>query len=206
LNGPRGLTPYLEALEAAREAPGRVAIQLRDKALNDATFAAVTRELVPHARLANVPLLVNERLAIALGEGAQGVHLPERAESVAEHRAMSPAGFWVAASVHDEEGVARRRDADALVLGPFGVVAGKAAPMTETSFARCVANARQPVLALGGIRTSQDVARALRWGAFGIAVQQTISHAPQGGEALRAWVTALNEARAERDLSTKLRG
>lgn len=151
-----------------------------------------------------MPVLVNERLAIALQERAQGVHLPERASSVGEHRAQAPAGFLVAASVHDEAGVLRRADADALVLGPLGVVAGKGVPMTELSFTQCIAKARQPVLALGGIRTSQDVLRALQWGAFGIAVQQTISHAPQGGAALRRWLDALNEARAQQGLSTKL--
>ena len=182
-----------------------MALQLRDKHLDDAAFTAITRELIPHARAARVPLLVNERLAIGLQEGAQGVHLPERAHSVAKHRAQAPAGFLVAASVHDEAGVARRYDADVLMLGPLGAVAGKGAPMGEAQFTRCIAKAQQPVLALGGIRTSQDVLQALRWGAFGIAVQQTISHAPQGGAALRGWLDTLNEARAQRGLSTKLR-
>lgn len=157
------------------------------------------------ARNARVPVLVNERVEIARAEGAQGVHLPERAASVATHRAGSPEGFLVAASVHDEAGVTRRSDADMLVLGPLGSVAGKGAPMSEAQFTKCIAGARQPVLALGGIRTSQDVLQALRWGAFGIAVQQTISHAPQGGAALRGWLKALNDARAQRGLSTKLR-
>ena len=180
-------------MEAASETPGRVALQLRDKQLDDAAFTAITRELLPQARKARVPLLMNERLAVALQEGAQGVHLPERAASVAEHRARGPAGFLVGASVHDEVGVTRRSDADMLVLGPLGSVAGKGAPMTETQFTRCIARARQPVL------------QALRWGAFGIAVQQTISHAPQGGAALRGWLEALNDARAQLGLSTKLR-
>ena len=95
--------------------------------------------------------------------------------------------------------------ADVLVLGPLEAVEGKNPPLSDASFADCVATAVQPVLALGGIRTSLEVRRALRLGAHGIAVQRAFSHAPHGGEALSTWLQHLNEARANGVLSTKLR-
>ena len=161
---------------------------------------AAGRVLHPLASRAGVPLLVNEREAVAHQLHADGLHLPERAP-------LAPRGAltWIAASAHDATGVRRRSDADVLVLGPLGHVEAKNPPMTDEAFTNCVQHAVQPVLALGGIRTSADVARALRLGAFGIAVLQTISHAEHGGTAMLGWLEALNEARAGFALSTKLR-
>jgi thiamine-phosphate pyrophosphorylase len=63
-----------EALSAV--APGSVAIQLREKDLDTRPLLDLASALLPLCRARNAPLLVNDRIDIALALGLDGVHLP----------------------------------------------------------------------------------------------------------------------------------
>lgn len=182
------LARAIAAIEAAP--PGRVAVQARWKDEADDVVLARTRRLLEVARPRGVPVLVNGRLDLVTASGADGVHLPEAGLDIDAVRASLPRGL-VGASVHDAVGLSRRRDADFVVLGPVGDVPGKAT-ISDLQFATISSTAHVPVLALGGVRDADDVARALRLGAHGVAVQRAILEASDPAAALITLVRALD--------------
>ncbi len=195
-HAPRGLAPYLEALANVSLA-GRWALQLRDHDADDAALRASLRDLVAFARSADVPLLVGcaslARAALAMEEGASGVHLPERGPDARDVRRIVGADGWIGASVHDGVGVGRRarEGVDLLVVGPVRAIAGKGRPLSSEALAELTRSSPVPVLALGGVRAADDVIAARRAGCAGVAVRDVIARSGAGGAALatvRAWL------------------
>ena len=62
-------------------------LQLRDKTASDAAMVAQARRLKPLCTAAGVPLIVNDRLAVALAAGADGLHVGQGDGDVAAMRA-----------------------------------------------------------------------------------------------------------------------
>lgn len=121
----------------------------------------------PHARES---LLVNHDIELARELGI-GVHL--RAAQLRELRERPlPRNAWVGASCHDakELELAAQLGADFATLSPVNTTASHPAaePLGWERFAQCVADARLPVYALGGIGPD-DLDRALAAGAQGVA-------------------------------------
>src|SRR5256885_6845916 len=79
-----------EALAGARAAPGRVAVQLREKDLDARSLCELARALRPVTAPAGAELFINDRLDVALAAGADGVHLGGGALSVEQARSTSP--------------------------------------------------------------------------------------------------------------------
>jgi thiamine-phosphate pyrophosphorylase len=142
----------------------------------------------------DVPVLVNDRVEVAIATGADGVHLKESGIAVEDARARLGARVLVGASCHDADGVARRGSADYLVLGPFASVPGKGPPLGEARFAEIARRARPPVLALGGIDAS-STPRAIRAGAHGVAVTRAILASDDPARATRALLEAIGTMR-----------
>ena len=76
--------------EAAREAAagGVTLLQLRDKTGSTRDMVAATRAIVAALEGTGVPLLVNDRVDVALAAGAQGVHLGQDDMQVADARRL----------------------------------------------------------------------------------------------------------------------
>lgn len=200
---PRGLEPYLEAL-ADPALAGRWALQLRDHDADEERLRATIRDLAEPARRAHVPLLVGaaslERVRLAREEGATGAHLPERGPDAREVRAILGVDGWIGASIHDLAGHARRaaQGVDLVVVGPLRVVDGKGTPLTEPQLRALTARGGPPALALGGIRTAEDVAFARSTGCAGVSVRDLMARARSGAEVVRALRATLdgNETQA----------
>jgi thiamine-phosphate pyrophosphorylase len=94
-----------EALAGARQAPGRVAVQLREKDLGGRALLDLARALRAVTAAAGAALFVNDRLDVALAAGADGVHLTRGSLVAADVRALAPA-LAIAASTHHEAEVA----------------------------------------------------------------------------------------------------
>lgn len=166
---------------------GVTAVQLRLKAASDAELLELARVLV---EALPVPVLINDRLDIALAAGAAGVHLgaedlpPERA------RRIAPAGFIVGATVGNAEEAGRGRAADFWGIGPLHSTATKA----DAGAALGLAGAREllahgggkPAVLIGGVRPT-DVAPAREAGFAGVAVASGILAAPDVAAAARAY-------------------
>jgi thiamine-phosphate diphosphorylase len=152
-------------------AGGATAVQVRWKPAPAGEVAAVARALV--AALP-VPVLVNDRLDVALAVGAAGVHLGPDDVPPGPLAAHFPAGFIVGISVGSpEEARGAYAGASYWSVGPCYVTASKAdagPPLGPAGFARLAALAPPgvPVIGIGGI--TRDNAGAIRKaGAAGVA-------------------------------------
>ena len=146
-------------------------IQLRERDLEAADLASVARDLLAVTGGTATRLVVNDRLDVALGCGADGVHLRSDSIPVADARRIAPEGFLIGRSVHGVEAAAQAAGADYLVAGTLFPTASKPAShalLGLDGLRAIVSAARAPVLAIGGISEAQCDAVA-RTGAAGIA-------------------------------------
>jgi len=170
-----GLTPAA-LVERAALAPARGAhlIQVRERDLDDAALLALVTGVIQAVRGAGVPVIVNDRVDVALAAGAAGVHLRGDSPPAARIRTIVPSGFLVGRSVHTLEEIdaaAASGGCDYLMFGTVFPSAGKPAghPVAGLDgLARAVLHSRLPVVAIGGMTPDReaDVARA---GAAGLA-------------------------------------
>lgn len=158
------VTPALVWLRSPRGTPARA-------------LADVARKLLAVTNAAGGLLLVGDRVDVALVTGADGVHLPEHALQPHDAREFARGReLIVSVAVHDRAGVIAARDhADALVISPFGEVAGKGAALGEAGF-RALRDAAGEcfTVALGGITTREDSTRARRAGADAVAARRAL--------------------------------
>lgn len=131
-------------------------------------------------------------------DGMCGVHLPRDVDPAAARAALGP-DVRLGASAHDAAELARAAaaGADYATLSPLFPTASKpgATALGLEVFARLVAGAALPVLALGGIGPAR-VAAALDAGAAGVAVQGAVTRASDPAAAVAAMRQALEAARS----------
>ena len=158
------------SLALAAERGGATAVQLRLKQVDARELVTLARRLVAALR---VPIVVNDRLDVALAAGAHGVHLGPDDLPVDAVRRLVPSGFIIGASVGGAAEAARGRAADYWGVGPWRVTATKAdagAPLGGDGFAEVVRLAGDiPCIAIGGVRPG-DVSAVRAAGGAGVAV------------------------------------
>lgn len=149
---------------------GVTSVQLRLKRLPPRELLACARELV---LALPVPVLVNDRLDVALAAGAAGVHLGPDDLPVRLARRIVPDGFLIGASVGHSGEAATARGADYWGVGPWRATPTKAdaGPALGADGFRAVLSAAEgiPGVAIGGIRPA-DVEVVLAAGGVGVAV------------------------------------
>lgn len=186
-DGPTGLVRRAQAAVAG----GATMVQLRLKAVEPRALVDVARALV--AALP-VPVVVNDRLDVALAAGAAGVHLGADDIPPAAARVLAPRGFIVGASVGDEGEVPDAAAADYVGIGPVFGTASKAdagPAIGVARFEKLRQLAGRPAVAIGGIEVT-NVAQLAGAGAAGIAVIRAVLGAPDPEGAARALITAMN--------------
>jgi thiamine-phosphate diphosphorylase len=160
----------LVALVRAAEQGGITSVQLRLKAARADQLALIGRALL---RAVSIPLIINDRLDVALAIGAHGVHLGPDDVPVAVARRIAPPGFIIGASVGLERELENGATADYWGVGPWSSTGTKqdaGAALGGAGFARIASQAAgRPCVAIGGIRP-EDVPAALAAGAVGVAV------------------------------------
>ena len=125
-------------------AGGVTMVQLREKGINTGEFFAVAQELRDMTRRRGIPLIINDRLDIALAVRADGVHLGQDDLPLKEARRIAGGEFIIGVSAHNpEEALAAERDV------------------------------RIPVISIGGIGPD-NAAEVIRAGASGVAVISAI--------------------------------
>ena len=147
-----------ESLVAAAEvAPlGTVALQLREKDLGGRDLYELARKLRKICTRTGTPLIVNDRVDVAIASGADGVHLPFDSIGVSMARKLLGPTPLIGISSHSPPDVANaaREAADFTVFAPVYDPISK--PPTTHAWgpaglaAACRAGAI-PVFALGGI-------------------------------------------------------
>ncbi len=188
----------LAALAAAAATGGATMLQVRAKTLGPGTLLTLTHHVLDAAP--HLPVLVNDRLDVALAAGAAGCHLGQDDFPIAEARAMAPAGFVLGGSAGTaaEAALAAAAGADYLGIGPIHVTAHKAdagGAIGAAGFARVRAAAPPglPAVAIGGM-TAADVRALVGAGAAGVAVIGAVLDAADPEGAVRALREAVEAA------------
>ncbi len=148
----------ISACEAALTAapPGALALQLREKDLPARELYELALRLREICTRAGAPLIVNDRVDVAMASNADGVHLPFDSIGVSMARKLLGPTRLIGVSSHSPPDVAgaAREGADFAVFGPIFDPLSK--PATRPAWgasgleAACRAGAI-PVFALGGI-------------------------------------------------------
>ena len=185
----KGRDPVAECRQAARGGATMIQVRLKDAPPRD--VAALTRSLV--GALA-VPVIVNDRVDVALAAGAAGAHLGQDdlpLDRVRPHVPPPPA-FLLGVSVGTPAEADRVRGwrADYWSVGPCfatGTKPDAGPPLGAEGFARLarLAPTGTPVIAIGGIGAANAAAVA-RAGAAGIAVIGAVWSATDPAGAARA--------------------
>jgi thiamine-phosphate pyrophosphorylase len=175
--------------DVAREAVagGVTAVQLREKHLPTRLFVEQARTLVALLRPLGIPLIVNDRLDVALAADADGVHVGQDDMMAADVRRLVGRRMVVGLSVTtlDE---AKRVDADIVDyvgIGPVFATSTKldaARPLGLEGTAAICRVLRVPAVAIGGI-DADTAAAILAAGVQGIALVSAICSAVQPREA-----------------------
>ena len=142
------------ALSAA--APATVALQLREKDLPARELYQLALRLREICTRAGVPLIVNDRVDVAIAADADGVHLPFDSIGVSMARKLLGPKRLIGVSSHSPPDVsgASREGADFAVFGPVFDPLSKAAtgPAWGVSGLKAACRAGAiPVFALGGM-------------------------------------------------------
>lgn len=167
-------------------------VQTRNKAASARDLLALARALVGTL---SVPVIVNDRVDVALAAGAAGVHLGQDDTPLDRLRPHMPPEFIMGLSVGTAVEAERVRawPADYWSVGPCFATTNKpdaGAPLGAAGFGRLarLAPHETPVIGIGGI-TAGNAAGIVRAGAAGVAVIAAVwslSDPAAGARALRA--------------------
>jgi thiamine-phosphate pyrophosphorylase len=172
----------LLARAAERLAARPACLQLRAKRIGAADLRRTAALLLPACRAAGVPLLVNDRLDVALAAGADGVHLGQGDLPLLDAvRMRASPRFIIGVSTHDlaQAQAASRDGADYIGFGPIFATQTKADAEQAVGLAQlrevCAA-VSLPVVAIGGI-TLATVDAVAATGASAAAIIAAIDQA-----------------------------
>jgi len=181
-------------VEAAVEG-GVTAVQLRAKDLGTRDILVLARRLVERLEKRRIPLLVNDRVDVALAGGAAGVHLGQDDLPPADARRLLGPDRIIGLSANTlrEAQTAEAAGVDYIGLGPVYATATKVTGLPilgAEGLGWIRAKVRLPIVAIGGINETN--ARPLvEAGASGVAVVSAIMDAPDPAAAARRLRQAL---------------
>jgi thiamine-phosphate pyrophosphorylase len=158
-------------------------VQLREKALATRDFVALALAVKDLLAPFDVPLIINDRLDVALACGAQGVHLGQSDMPAALARQLLPPEVFIGLSVENLADVARAagQPVDYLGISPVYATPTKtdtARPWGLAGVRQVRALTRLPLVAIGGIHQG-NAAAVLQAGADGLAVVSAICSAAE---------------------------
>lgn len=154
------------------------------------------QDLVSRLREAGlqIPMMINDRVDLALATNAAGVHLPERGLPVGRVRAEFGGRLLIGQSIHTPEAARRAADAgaDYTFLGPIWETPShpNGAPLGPRSLESAGEAGR--IVAIGGV-TPDRVAACVAAGAYGVAVISAIWNAPEPASVARTFVSIIKE-------------
>jgi thiamine-phosphate pyrophosphorylase len=181
----RSLAAVVEAAAGA----GIACVQLREKTLPTRFFLNQALTLQPILAAAGIPLLINDRVDIALAAGADGVHLGQSDMPCEAARRLLGPDAVIGLSVETWEDVTAAQDLDVNYLGVSPIFATPTKTDTKTPWgleglARIRAYSRHPLVAIGGLNPANapDIIKA---GADAVAVVSAICSAKDPHAAAR---------------------
>ena len=170
----------IDVVQAAVQG-GVTCVQLREKHANSRDFHALAVALMDLLQPLHIPLIINDRLDIALACKAQGVHLGQSDLPVAAARAMLPPEVFIGWSVETLDEVMQSASLPVDYLGVSPVFATPTKTDTATPWGleglqRVRSATPLPLVAIGGIH-AHNAAAVLQAGADSLAVVSAICSA-----------------------------
>lgn len=162
----------------AAVAGGATCVQLREKACGTREFLAEARAVRDVLAGTDVPLVINDRVDVALAVGADGVHLGQKDMPLADARRLTGRSMFIGISAECVEDAVRaeREGADYVGVSPVFATPTKtdtARPLGLDGIAAIRAAVSLPLVGIGGIGPA-NAADVLRAGCDGIAVVSAI--------------------------------
>lgn len=182
-----GRQTLLQQIEAALTG-GVTLVQLREKQMDEEDFIREAREVRELCHRFSVPLIINDRVDVALVSGADGVHVGMEDCPVAEIRKKTGKDFIIGATAKTVE-QARKAEADgADYLGVGAVFPSptkkNAIRITNEQLREICTSVSIPAVAIGGI-CLDNVSELAGCGMDGIAVVSAVFAADDIAEASR---------------------
>jgi thiamine-phosphate pyrophosphorylase len=205
-----GGRPQADVIHAALAGGVRL-VQYRDKDLPDSGFEREARAALELCRRYGAILLLNDRVHIALGIGADGVHLGQEDMSPAEARRLLGPNAIIGLSTHDRKEVLAAEDqpVDYINIGPMFATAtkeharyGTLGTDTVLELARL---SRHPFTTMGGIKRSHLRSLFAR-GVETVAMVTEISLAPDPAERVRELLAEIEAGNADRGVDAEAGG
>lgn len=193
LCGERGI---LATVEAAVKG-GVTAVQLRDKDAPAREISQLALALMGILKVHGVPLLINDRLDVALAVGADGVHLGQSDLQVEAARKLAGPKFIIGLSVWQNGEIAKAHSlppgtVDYLGIGPiFSTSTKKDArvPLGLDATTKLRRSTQLPCIGIGGINIG-NAGSAWSTGLNGIAVVSAICAADDPKSAAEALLSS----------------
>lgn len=188
---------------AAAVAGGVSCIQLREKSCGTRKFLNEALALQPLLKSRNIPLIINDRLDIALAIEADGVHLGQSDMPLGRARKIAGDSLIIGISAEsvDDALRAEQEGADYIGISPVFSTPTKtdiAPPLGLEGVRQIRALVDIPLVGIGGIN-SDNAESVLAAGADGIAVVSAIVSAADPAGAAKKLKTLIDQVLAQKD-------
>jgi len=191
----------LEEVVIQAVAGGCTMVQLREKEMNTDEFVELARALKIRLEPAGVPLLINDRVDVALAADVQGVHVGQSDMKPADiRRLMGPnaiIGFSV--ETNEELAAAQHEPVDYLGIGPVYPTQTKkdvkGSPWGIEGLRKAVKASKIPLVGIAGINQS-NVYDVVSSGVEGVAVVSAICSAPSPKQAAANLLNSVQKGKA----------
>ncbi|VFQ44939.1 thiamine phosphate synthase [Desulfoluna butyratoxydans] len=188
----RSLSRGRSTLEVVRSAVsgGVTCVQLREKEASTRTFIEEARAIKVLLDDKGIPLIINDRVDVALAVGAAGVHLGQSDMHIRDARRLLPPEALIGISAESLEDAlaAERGGADYIGVSPVFATPTKtdtALPLGLDGVRKIRSAVGIPVVGIGGIGLA-NAAEVMMAGADGIAVVSAIVAADDPQKAAKA--------------------
>ena len=171
----------LEEVVTEAVAGGATIVQLREKDASTGEFITLARTLMNLLRPLGIPLIINDRVDVALAADADGVHIGQSDMSYEDARRLLGPDKIIGLSVEsfDDIEAANTLDVDYIGISPVYGTPTKtdtAEPFGLEGLHKAVAMSLHPTVAIGGMNAT-TIGQVIDAGADGVAVVSAICSA-----------------------------
>ncbi len=188
----------IEEVVRAAVRGGVTCVQLREKACSSAEFLDLALSLKAELSGCRIPLIINDRLDIALAAEADGVHLGQHDIPLAAAKRISGGRLLIGISAESVDDAARAEagGADYIGISPVFTTPTKtdtAEPLGLEGITRIRQAVKIPIVGIGGLNLG-NAGQVIRSGADGVAVVSAIMSAPDPENAARELLREIGKA------------
>lgn len=192
---PLSLGRPIEEIVSEAVAGGVTMVQLREKDCSTGEFVALAKRLKALLAPLGVPLIINDRVDVALAVDADGVHIGQSDMPYEDARRLLGRDKIIGLSVENFEDLERANslDVDYVGISPVYGTSTKsdtAEPFGLEGLRKAVAMSAHPTVAIGGMN-AQTIGEVMAAGTDGVAVVSAICSAPSPRKAAQELLSVI---------------